>query len=217
MSSSTRKALLPSAATWNHAAITGNSSPSYGAQRRQTLRLAGMTDATIEELERKQQLSGSVEIRAPIKGVIMEQMAVAGQRVEAATPLNRVAQLDPLWLEIHVPLNRAREIMLDDAVRIADSDAKGRIITIGSEVHPADQGILLRAEMAQGAGSLRPGQFVQAIVLCNCESANSYAAPAPFRHCPHGPANAGFIQVDDGFVAAKSRLNRNQRIHHRYR
>lgn len=170
------------------------------AQRRQTLRLAGMTTAAIEELERKQQLSGNYDVRAPITGVIMEQMAVAGQRVEAAAPLYRVAQIDPLWLEIHVPLHRAQEIKVGDAVRVPDTDAEGQIITIGSEVHPADQGILLRAEISQGASSLRPGQFVQTIVLCDCESANSYALPRS-TIIRMGQRTLVFIRVDDGFVA----------------
>lgn len=170
------------------------------AQRRQTLRLAGMTSAGIEELERKQQLSGNFDVRAPITGVIMEQMAVAGQRVEAATPLYRVAQLDPLWLEIHVPLHRVQEIKVGDAVRVPNSDAEGQIITIGSEVHPADQGILLRAEVSKGASSLRPGQFVQTIVLCDCESAKSYALPRS-AIVRMGQRTLVFVRVDDGFVA----------------
>lgn len=170
------------------------------AQRRQTLRLAGMSDAAIETLERKQQLSDSVEVRAPIAGIIMEQMAVAGQRIEAATPLYRVAQLDPLWLEIHVPLQPAREISLGDVVRVPGNDAEGHIITKGSEVHAADQGILLRAEVDQGAGNLRPGQFVEVIVLCDCRSADSYALPRP-AIVRMGKRTLVFVRVDDGFIA----------------
>lgn len=170
------------------------------AQRRQTLQLAGMTDTAIETLEREQQLTDSVEVRAPIEGIVMEQMAVAGQRVEAAAPLYRVAQLDPLWLEIHVPLQRAREIKLGDVVRVPDSNAEGRIITIGSEVHAADQGILLRAMVDRNAGSLRPGQFVQTIVLCDCESADSYALPRS-AIVRVGQRTLVFVRDNDGFIA----------------
>lgn len=169
-------------------------------QRRQTLRLAGMSSTAIDTLERKQELSDSLEVKAPIEGVIMEQMAVAGQRVEAATALYRIARLEPLWLEIHIPLQRAREIRNGDEVRVTGTDAEGRIITIGSEVHTADQGILLRAEIDKGASNLRPGQFVQAIVLCKCDEPNSYALPRS-AIVRIGQRTLVFVQVENGFIA----------------
>lgn len=169
-------------------------------QRRQTLRLAGMSQTAIEQLERDNRLSSSLTIRAPIAGVIMEQMAVAGQRIEAAAPLYRVSKLSPLWLEIHVPLQRARDISPGDPVSVPGTAAGGRIITIGSEMHSADQGILVRAEVNKGLEDLRPGQFIQVIVQCDCKAADSYALPrsAVLRM---GQRSLVFVRTADGFQA----------------
>jgi len=174
-------------------------------QRRQTLHLAGMDDATIDELEHDKRLSGSLEIRAPIDGVIMEQMAVAGQRIEAATPLYRVSQLAPLWLEIHVPLERTRDFRVGDPVRVTGTDVEGHIITIGSEMHSADQGILLRAEVNKDLAALRPGQFVQVIVECECRDGDSYSLPRS-AIVRMGSRTLVLVRSGEGFAARDVRV-----------
>lgn len=170
------------------------------AQRRQTLHLAGMSDTDIRRLEKDKVLTGSLDIRAPIDGVIMEQTAVAGQRLEAASPLYRIAHLDPLWLEIHAPLKLTGDVQLGDKVTVAGGNARGRIITIGSEMHPADQGILLRAEVDQGVEALRPGQFVQVTIECRCRSEDTYSLPRS-AIVRMGSRSMVFVRVARGFAA----------------
>jgi multidrug efflux pump subunit AcrA (membrane-fusion protein) len=101
-------------------------------------------------------------VRAPLDGVVLEQMATPGQRLEVATPLYRIGQLDPLWLEVHVPLERLGNTHAGTAVRVDRPAVRGRVITVGSMVHGTDQGVLIRAEVARGATALRPGQFIEA-------------------------------------------------------
>jgi len=170
------------------------------AQRRQTLHLAGMSDAAINKLEKDKVLTGSLDVRSPMDGVIMDQMAVAGQRMEAASPLYRIAYLNPLWLEIHAPLKLAGEVQLGDKVSVAGSKARGHIITIGSGMHPADQGILLRAEADQGLVDLRPGQFVQVTIECQCRSADTYSLPRS-AIVRVGQRTLVFVRVPAGFAA----------------
>src|SRR5690606_37207533 len=38
---------------------------------------------------------------------------------------------------------------------------RGRVVAVGGDVHPVDQGVLVRAEVEEGADRLRPGQFVE--------------------------------------------------------
>lgn len=171
------------------------------AQQRQALQLAGMTPAGIDRLEHGQSLSSTIELTAPLTGVVMEQMATAGQRVDAATPIYRIATLKPLWLEIHVPLEHIKGVAIGDRVNIASSPVSGHVITIGREIHPADQGVLLRAEVDEGAERLRPGQFVQVEVTCRCAPG---AQPAQFRVPRNtlvrlGDRTVVFVQVPDGF------------------
>ena len=132
------------------------------ARDHQALRLAGMTEEAIKQLARDQQLSASIEVRAPLSGVVLQQVATAGQRVAAADPLYRIGQLSPLWVEVHVPLESLGGVTPGSRVELPEQDIQARVITVGRMVHGTDQGVLVRAEVSEGADRLRPGQFVQA-------------------------------------------------------
>lgn len=130
-------------------------------QARQVLELAGMDPAELDQLARDRQLSSKLKIHAPLDGVILEQMAVPGQRLEALDPIYRVGHLSPLWLEIHVPLDEVSRIQPGTGVEIQNPAISARVITVGRMVHGEDQGVMVRAEVTEKPELLRPGQFVQ--------------------------------------------------------
>lgn len=131
------------------------------AERRQILRLAGMSDGAIAQL-----LSGSspdslLVMVAPIDGVVLEKSAGAGQRLDAAVPMFKIARLDRLALEIQAPLAYARNLKIGAAVTVPAYAASGKLTAIGRSLTGANQAILLRAIIEQGAENLSPGQFVE--------------------------------------------------------
>lgn len=99
-------------------------------------------------------------INAPISGVVLEQSAQTGQRVEATAPLYRIAALSPLWLEIQAPLATASTLRVGQALRLPELGLEARLIAVGRAVDPASQSVLLRAEVRQGAERLTPGQML---------------------------------------------------------
>jgi cobalt-zinc-cadmium efflux system membrane fusion protein len=120
-----------------------------------------MNEDALATLETSRDLNSTLVILAPFDGVILEQLVEAGSRVEAADPIYRIASLDPLWMEVHVPLEQLGDTHIGQEVEIPELGVTGRIITIGHMVHGADQGVLIRAEGHEGSDKLRPGQFVQ--------------------------------------------------------
>lgn len=139
-------------------------SAAAASEKRQSLRLAGVGDAAIARLQAGQAIGSALEIAAPIEGVVLEQMAAPGQRVEAAAPLFKVAHLSPLWLEIQVPISQANTLTLGAAVNVSTAQASGKVISIGRSVAEANQTVMARAEVSEGAANLRPGQFVEAVL-----------------------------------------------------
>jgi len=131
-------------------------------QRRQTLQLYGIQESALEQLARDRRLSASLTVRAPLDGVVLEQLATPGQRLDMASPLYKIGQLDPLWLEIHVPVGSLGGTAPGTGVQLDKLPLEARVITVGQMVHGTDQGVLVRAEVNGAAGKLRPGQFVQA-------------------------------------------------------
>ncbi len=134
------------------------------AERHYALKLAGMSDTAIAGLQKGGAIGSSVNILAPVSGVVIEQVAQAGQRLEAFTPIYKVAQLDPLWLEIQVPLARAAGIREGAMVRVPSVEGAGKIISVGRSVTPESQTVMLRALISTNAARLRPGQYVETAV-----------------------------------------------------
>ncbi len=131
-------------------------------QRQQALLLAGMDESAIDILEKQHKLSAVLEVRSPMDGVILEQLATPGQRVEMASPIYRIGQLNPLWLEIQVPLERLDSVSVGSLVKVKKLFLEGRVVTIGSMIQGKSHGVLVRAEISNLDASLRPGQFVEA-------------------------------------------------------
>jgi membrane fusion protein, heavy metal efflux system len=146
-------------------------------QLREMLKLAGLGAAEMEALQRSRALTSELTVVSPLDGIVLEQMAVAGQRVEAVSPLYRIGSLAPLWLEIHVPIDRLAGLRLGMRVEVPAAGVAGRLITIGRGVHEVDQGVLLRAELTEGAERLLPGQFVQVQLAREPASGQRYRVP----------------------------------------
>lgn len=153
------------------------------AQSRLEAARAQARQAQAQQLERRRALAqagvgadggaGQITLRAPIAGVVLEQQAVVGQRLEQAAPLYRIAALDPLWVEMQAPATDAASLARGSAVRIEAGPQAGRrdavaivgrVIAIGQSVDAATQTLLVRAEVRAPAGALRPGQTVVAVV-----------------------------------------------------
>ncbi len=166
---------------------------------RRLLELAGMDEAELAALGSERKLNSTLLVRAPFDGVILEQLVAAGSRVEAADPIYHIAQLDPLWLEIHVPLGKLGDTRVGQQVVVPELDVTGRIITIGHMVHGADQGVLIRAEVHDGSDRLRPGQFVQTR-LALTSPGNSYQVPRSAVVYAEGESYV-FVDRPQGFVA----------------
>ena len=149
------------------------------AEQRHMLKLAGMPDQAIAKLKSGAAISSSVAIVAPVDGVVIEQMAQAGQRLDAFAPMYKVARLDPLWLEIQVPLARAAGVRDGAAVRVPSVDATGSIISVGRRVTPESQTVMLRALISGNATRLKPGQYVEAAVSIANGDAAQWRLPNP--------------------------------------
>ena len=167
-------------------------------QYRQILQLAGLGDQALKELARSRRLSSTLKVHSPMDAVVLAQLATPGQHLDVLEPIYRVGRLSPLWLEIHVPLDKLGATAAGTLVEVDGPGVKGRVITVGRMVHGADQGVLIRAQVDQGAELLRPGQFVQARIARSGETGDFRIPRAALVR------NAGkawvFVAAPDGFV-----------------
>jgi RND family efflux transporter MFP subunit len=171
------------------------------ARVRRLLELAGMDEAAFTALESGREPGSTLLVRAPFDGVVLEQMVEVGSRVEIADPIYRLAQLDPLWLEIHVPLDELGDTAPGQPVVVPALDVTGRVITVGHMVHGTDQGVLIRAEVHEGSARLRPGQFVQ-VRLAATATGRRYRVPRQAVVYTGGGSYV-FVEQPAGFRAVR--------------
>jgi cobalt-zinc-cadmium efflux system membrane fusion protein len=165
----------------------------------QTLLASGVSAADVEKLKSTHQIDSLLEIHAPTDGVVLERMAVVGQRVDALAPLFRIGKLDELWLEVDMPQERLHEIKLGDRVSVESPKASARIIEVGQNVDPQSQSALVRAVVEQGADDLRPGMHLN-VQLMHRSTDHIFRVPvaAVFSHEGHSYV---FVKTADGFAA----------------
>jgi RND family efflux transporter MFP subunit len=171
-------------------------------QHRQSLKLTGMSDAAIARLQSRGEFSSGLTITAPISGQVLEQMVTVGQRIDPAMPLLRIGHLNPLWLEIHAPLELYGSVNKGMTVRIPKYQAEGRIIAIIRNINRNDQTMHIRAEITRNAEMLSPGQFVEAEIVSVSTPGDQFTIPK------HAVVRSGadtfvFVQTPKGFEPRK--------------
>lgn len=174
------------------------------AESKQTLRLAGMSDTAIAKLSPSAGMSSGITLTAPMDGQVIEQMVTAGQRVDMAMPLYRIAQLKPLWLEIHAPLEGLPYVSIGMPVRVPKLEASGKLIAVIRNVNKADQTLHLRAEISKGAEKLSPGQFVEAEISLGGQTQHFSVPKSALAR--QGAEALVFIQTPAGFKPLKVKV-----------
>lgn len=174
------------------------------AQRKQALRLAGMSDGAISKMSPTTGMNSGIAITAPISGQVLEQMVTTGQRVDMAMPLYRIAQLKTLWLEIHAPLEGLPFVKIGMPVQVPKLQASGKLIAVIRNVNKADQTMHLRAEITQGTEKLSPGQMVEAEISLGAQ-AQHFSVPKSAL-ARQGVDALVFVQTKNGFHPVKVKV-----------
>jgi RND family efflux transporter MFP subunit len=176
------------------------------AERRQALRLSGMSSQSIQQLESSGRYTNGMDLIAPIDGMVLEQMVTAGQRVDGSVPIYRIGKLNPLWLEIHAPAQILSTVRLGMQVKIAQSSASGKVIAIVPNINKLDQTALIRVLINNKDASLAPGQLVEAeITEVLNKKTNGFSIPKSaiiqMNETKFANQTYVFVQVKEGFEA----------------
>jgi membrane fusion protein (multidrug efflux system) len=125
------------------------------------------TDAQVGEIraaiERK-------TIRAPFSGMLGIRQVNLGQYLAAGDPVVPLQSLNPIYVNFGVPQQDAGQIRVGHRVQMTTGDVAGvaftgRVTAIDSIVDQATRNVQVQATLANPAGRLRPGMFVQTELL----------------------------------------------------
>lgn len=107
-------------------------------------------------------IGGELVLTAPMSGQVLEVTVTPGQRIDAVTPLIRLASSGALWAELSVPVSQAAQLRLGDKVRGMGVAVEGTITSFAPAVQGGSQTTVVRADL-RGAGlrQLRAGQAIE--------------------------------------------------------
>ncbi len=177
----------------------------------QLLKLIGMAEEGVDTLRRTRRLMASIEMRAPMDGVVTIRHASAGERVVASSPIFTIADLSPLWVNIQVPATRLGAVQVGSRVVLPTQGAQGRVIRIGRTVDAATQSVAVVAEVDTNGGSVRPGLAVNVSMRVEQNGVAQWLAPSAgvVRHRDRSwiftRGTGGFLAVPVQVVAETAR------------
>ena len=183
-------------------------------EQRQLLKMSGVSTSTIKNLQDKGGFQNGIALTAPIAGVVLEVMVAQGQRVDSTMPLIKIAQLNPLWVEVHVPLADIKKsnIQKGALVNIKGIDASGKVIAMLPSMRSQDQTAIVRAAIYQGVDNLFPSQMVDAMIApVSSASTNEVSFNLPTAALVnHQARHVVFVQTATGFDAREVNLISSQ-------
>ena len=138
--------------------------PALTAAARQRLRLLGMSDGVIAQVERSGRTNGTVTIAAPIGGVVQTLDARRGVALAQGQTLAEINGIGTVWLNAAVPEAQAGLVRVGQraTATLAGFPGEtfgGRVIAILPAAQAESRTLTVRIELANRGGRLRPGMF----------------------------------------------------------
>ncbi len=137
---------------------------------REKLRLLGLTDAQIQEIEQSGKPVTHLTIYSPIGGVVIRKMVNEGAYVTTGTQIYTVADLSQLWVLLDAYESDLSWIRYGQEVQFTTEAYPGQafagwISFIDPMLDPVTRTVRVRVDVPNPQGRLRPEMFVRAMVL----------------------------------------------------
>jgi RND family efflux transporter MFP subunit len=131
---------------------------------RRRLRLWDISDKQIEELERSGKITKTLIIYSPIRGYVVEKMAVRGLKVMPGMNLYQIADLSTVWVladiyEYEIPFIKVGQEATVMLSYYPGEGFKGRVTYIFPYLTPETRTVKVRLELPNPGGKLKPQMY----------------------------------------------------------
>jgi Cu(I)/Ag(I) efflux system membrane fusion protein len=162
---------------------------------REKLRLLGLTNEQINNIESSGRTVTHITIYSPIGGVVIHKDATEGTYVTTGTPIYTVADLSRLWVKLDAYESDLPWIRYGQKVEFATEAYPGEVfggtITfIDPVLNDMTRTVKLRVDVGNPEGKLKPEMFVRAVVRSQVAAGGRVMAPdmAGKWICPMHPS-----------------------------
>ena len=133
------------------------------------LRVLGVSPRSIERLASTGVIDSVASVMATIKGVVVERKIAAGQVVQPSDVLFAVADLSRVWAVAQVPEQQVGQVKVGQSVSIevpalGHEKLEGKLIYVGQTVNPETRTVLVRTELDNRAGHLKPSMLASMLI-----------------------------------------------------
>ena len=150
-----------------HAEHTARRSDLQSAASR--LQLIGLSEAAIEQLDPGRPLNATIDVTAPMAGLVTERMANVGLNVDPASTLFTVVDLSTVWVVAAVYEKDFARVPIGAPARVSTSAypglvLEGRVGYIDQQVSAESRTAKVRIEVPNERNALRLGMFVEVLL-----------------------------------------------------
>jgi len=142
--------------------IAGTKAALTAARRK--LLILGMSNAAIDGLSTKSDLSAVFSLNSPIDGIVVERNATIGASVDTSASLFKIINISRVWVDANVFEKDLERIRNGQEVRLTvpafpESKFSGRVIYVSSVVDPDSRTVKVRTEVPNVDDRLKPDMF----------------------------------------------------------
>ncbi|MBI5757473.1 MAG: efflux RND transporter periplasmic adaptor subunit [Planctomycetales bacterium] len=136
---------------------------------RTKLRLLGILDEQIAEIEKSRKTTTHLTIYAPIGGTVIEKDVRVGQYVDAGDQLYRIADFDPIWLYLNIYEYDYAWVRFGQPVEVtleafAGETFRGTVMFIDPFLDDATRTIRVRVNLKNPDRRLKPQMYASATI-----------------------------------------------------
>ncbi len=138
---------------------------------RQKLRLLGLDEARVREIEKTGKVKVHLEIPAPLGGVVIRKLVNEGDYVKTGSPLFTIADLSVVWVNLEAYETDLPWIRIGLEARVRAEEAlpgrefRGKVSFLDPFLDERTRTVRVRLEFPNPRGLLKPGMFVRARIL----------------------------------------------------
>ena len=133
------------------------------------LRVLGVSPQAIERLGSTGAIDSGSSVMSTIRGVVVERKVATGQVVQPSDVMFVVANLNRVWAVAQVPEQQVSQVKAGQSVQIevpalAHEKMLGKLIYVGQTVNPETRTVLVRTELDNKAGRLKPSMLATMLI-----------------------------------------------------
>lgn len=133
------------------------------------LRVLGVSPQAIERLGSTGAIDSGSSVMSTIQGVVVDRKVATGQVVQPSDVMFVVANLNRVWAVAQVPEQQVSQVKAGQSVQIevpalAHEKMLGKLIYVGQTVNPETRTVLVRTELDNKAGRLKPSMLATMLI-----------------------------------------------------